>query len=132
MKKRLAPVALVSGPPYYSITESDLAIDLAVRHGHRREWFVSVPNTSTSTVEEAQALHEALRQRGARSVLVVTSNYHTARAGRIWRKEAPELRVEMVAAQDANFDPKRWWLDREGRKIFFFEWSKTVTSPLGF
>ena len=37
----------------------------------------------------------------------------------------------MVAAPDEFFTTNGWWRTREGRKIFFLEWTKTLTSLVG-
>jgi len=64
-------------------------------------------------------------------VIVVTNNYHTGRAGRIFRSLAPDLTILVVAAPDEYFTPDRWWHDREGQKTFLHEWEKTVANELG-
>jgi hypothetical protein len=65
----------------------------------------------------------------------VTSNYHSARAGSIYRSAikkrggGPEMRV--VAAPDQWFAADRWWKSRQGLKIVFLEWSKTLATAVG-
>lgn len=127
--------ALVSGPPYYDMHESDAAIALAVDHGYPREYFIAAPNGALSTREEARALLADLRGRNVRSFLLVTSDYHTGRSRRIYRAvEAklgggPEFRT--VAAPDKYFRRDGWWRSREGMKTVFFEWSKTIATAFG-
>jgi uncharacterized SAM-binding protein YcdF (DUF218 family) len=129
------PAVLVSGPPFYAMHECDAAIDLAVRRGFPREWFIPVPSDALSTREEARVLLDVLRRRAVRSFLLVTSDYHTARSARIYHAEeqrlggGPEFRT--VAAPDRYFRRDNWWTSREGLKIAFFEWSKTVATALG-
>ena len=48
---------------------------------------------------------------------IVTSNYHTRRAGNIFRSKAHDLEFHIVAAPDRDFTPDGWWKNREGRKI---------------
>jgi uncharacterized SAM-binding protein YcdF (DUF218 family) len=129
------PAVLVSGPRYYESNESDIAIDMAVRHGYPRAWFISFPNDSLSTRDESLDIVPELQRRGVRSFLLVTSDYHTGRAGRIYRSTerqlggGPEMRV--VAAPDKYFRCNSWWRTREGLKIMFMEWSKTFATALG-
>lgn len=129
------PVVFVSGPPYYAEHESEAAIRMAVAHGYPREWFISAPNDALSTREEARAMLEELRRRGVRRFLLVTSDYHTARAARIYRDAErsmggePEFRV--VAAPDKHFHKEGWWRTREGLKTVFFECSKTLATAAG-
>jgi len=126
---------IVSGPSYYGIHECDAAIQYAVREGYPVEWFIALPNDALSTREEAQVVLDELQRRGMRSFLLVTSDYHTARAGRIYRSTmkkrggGPDMRL--VAAPDKWFRPDGWWKSREGLKIAFMEWSKTLATAVG-
>ena len=56
----------------------------------------------------------------------MTSVWHTARAGRIYRRLAPDLDIHMVGVDDADWDHGDWWRSREGKKEFLLEFSKTV------
>lgn len=130
------PAVLVSGPAgAYGLHESDLAIAFAVRRGSPAEWFIAFPNESHSTVEEAAAILGELRRRDVKSFLLVTSNYHSARARRIFLASerasggGPQMRT--VASPDEFFQPDRWWQTRDGQKVAFFEWAKTVATALG-
>jgi len=137
VREGYVPLVLVSGPAglLYGVRESDLAIQFAERKGFPAGWFAALPVDALSTKEEAVEVLAELRRRGVHSFLLVTSNYHSARATRIYR--AAEKRMEgapafrTVAAPDQYFSPDSWWHNREGRKIFFNEWVKTVTGPLG-
>ena len=55
----------------------------------------------------------------------------TRRAGKIYRAAAPDLQFVVVAAPDISFTPDGWWHNRQGKKIAFNEWLKTVTEPFG-
>ena len=132
VRKGFVPVALVDGPPqHYEIPESDLAVPYAVRRGYPESYFIRFPMEAWSTDEEARIVVAELRRRGWRSFLLVTSDYHTRRAGRIFRKYAGGLRMTVVASPDKAFRADGWWRSREGRKTFAFEWMKTLTEPFG-
>lgn len=132
-KQGFAPKVYVSGPhPVYGVSEAELAINAAVRKGYDARLFEALDVPADSTEEEAQGISRVLRQRGVKSLLVVTSNFHTARAGRIWRRVAGgNMRIRMVAAPDTNFTVDGWWKSRTARKTTFMEWTKTLTGPLG-
>jgi uncharacterized SAM-binding protein YcdF (DUF218 family) len=132
VRRGFAPHALVSGTSgEYGLNETDLAIPFAVRHGFPESNFIALPNDSLSTKAEAEDVLAALAKRHARVIDIVTSNYHTRRAGNIYRAKAPGLEIHMVAAPDLHFTPDNWWKDREGRKTFLLEWTKTVATWLG-
>jgi uncharacterized SAM-binding protein YcdF (DUF218 family) len=129
------PRVLVSGPPYYGTSESELAIDFAVAHGNPREWFVSLPLHADSTREEAAIVLGELERRNIHSFLLVTSDYHTGRAGRLYRealrRSHSTLQMRVVAAPDKDFRAGSWWKSREGQKTVFYEWCKTVAAAVG-
>lgn len=136
VKQGYVPAVLVSGPAgQYGLYESDLAIPFAVRHGYPAGWFIPFPNSTLSTREEATAILAELRRRHVHSFLLVTSTYHTARAGRTYRSLAGEsgggLTFRTVAAPDEFFVPDSWWRVRESRKTVFNEWSKTIGAAFG-
>ena len=129
------PAALISGPPDYGLHESDYAIAYAVRLGFPAQWFIPLPHSALSTRDEASAVLAELRRRNVRSFLLVTSNFHTARARRIFlaagRAMAGAPAMRTVAAPDEHFRPDSWWRNREAQKTVFFEWSKTFATALG-
>lgn len=129
-----APQVLVSSPhALFGRHEAEFSIPFAVEKGYPKQWFEPIRIAAASTKEEARELVPELRRRGVNTVLVVTTNFHTRRARRIFRAEAhgnPEILV--VAAQDKHFRPDDWWTNREAQKAVFLEWTKTLTSLLGF
>jgi uncharacterized SAM-binding protein YcdF (DUF218 family) len=123
---------LVSGPGgLYGHHECDLAIPFAVNAGYPESYFLHFENEARSTQEEARAALARLRQLGAHKVLLVTSDYHTRRAGKIFRSAAPNLQFVVVAAPSKDFTAGGWWHSRNGEKIAFMEWVKTLTEPFG-
>lgn len=132
VKQGYVPSALVSGPNIiYGFDECDLEIPFAMKNGYPQSYFIHSPNQAHSTREEATAVLTDLRRRGVHRFLLVTSDYHTARAGRIYRAAAPDMDIRVVAARDEYFRPDGWWRNREGRKIFLIEWLKTVANSIG-
>jgi uncharacterized SAM-binding protein YcdF (DUF218 family) len=129
------PAVLVSGPPFYAAAECDLAIELAVKCGYPRSWFIPFPNGALSTSEEATAILSELERRKVQSILLVTSDYHTARSRRIYRaaerRVGGGLSIRAVAAPDKYFHANSWWRSREGLKIGFMELTKTVATAMG-
>jgi uncharacterized SAM-binding protein YcdF (DUF218 family) len=127
VREGYAPRVVVSGPAgNYGFYECDLAIPFAVKAGYPESEFVRFPHEAHSTREEAAAAAGELHSLGAHRVLLVTSLYHTRRAGGLLRAAAPDLTFIVVAAPDENFTPDGWWHNREARKTFLLEWLKTA------
>jgi uncharacterized SAM-binding protein YcdF (DUF218 family) len=136
VRQGYVPRVLVSGPPgFYGVNEADAAIQFAIGKGYPAEWFIPLRHTALSTREEAVVVLDALKQRNIHSFLLVTSDYHTARARRIYlnaerrRGGGPDMRV--VASGDQFFTAGDWWRNREGQKTVFMEWTKTLSSAFG-
>ena len=95
---------------------------------------VLCPHNADSTLEEAQALRPCLEGHGWRTVIVVTSNFHTRRAGHIWRHvfqdARPPVRIFVHGVDDGDFEPRGWWRSRRYAKTFLFESAKLVWTYL--
>jgi uncharacterized SAM-binding protein YcdF (DUF218 family) len=82
------------------------------------------PIGHNSTYQEARYLGECLRGMNVKSILVVTSNYHTRRALSILEKRLPQYHFSIYAAPDPYFFGERWWQTREWAKTTFSEWQR--------
>lgn len=132
VKQGFVPKVLVSGAPgFYGFHEDELATRYMVAKGYPEDWFLRVPHEAHSTREELSILLPRLHQMGVRRYALVTSNYHSHRSAMTARKIDPSLPFCMVAAPDAHFNPDNWWRDREGRKLFLYEWLKTAAESIG-
>lgn len=68
------------------------------------------------TMSEARLVGDYIGKLNIKKLTIVTSKFHTHRAGYIWEKLFQnKFRLNMVAAQDDPFDPNRWW--KSGRQI---------------
>jgi uncharacterized SAM-binding protein YcdF (DUF218 family) len=129
VREGYAPKVLVSGPDgNYQLHECDLAIPFAVKAGYPESYFIHFENQARSTRDEARMAGDEIRRMGAHRVLLVTSDYHTRRAARMYRSEAPDLEITVVAARDTYFTAEGWWHNREGQKTALYEWMKTVAA----
>jgi len=128
-----APKVVVTGAArMYGVFESDLAVDFAVKNGFSRDLFIPVHKAAFSTADEARnVMIPLLRQMGVHKLLLVTSEFHTARSGRIYRREARDIETHVVAADTFFWEHGMWWKNREGRKIWFTEATKTIADWLG-
>jgi uncharacterized SAM-binding protein YcdF (DUF218 family) len=127
-----APRAFFSGPRgFFGQTEDQVAIPYAISNGCPPERLIGIPHQALSTREEAREIRDRLRREGVQRCLLVTSDFHTRRALRIFRSLAPEIEFIPVPAPTAGFEPARWWSTRQGQKIFLTEWLKTVADWMG-
>ncbi len=133
VKEGFVPLILLSGPvSSFGETECGPATHFAVKQGFNEAWFQCIPNTSTSTREEAQAVLSDVARRGLKKILIVSVASHLRRARGIYRKQAPQgLEMIFVAAEPPGYRLREWYRSREGRKEILLEWTKVVTSPFG-
>ncbi|GAB4366731.1 MAG: hypothetical protein OHK0021_10150 [Bryobacter sp.] len=127
-----APRIWVSGPgTVFDEREANLAIRFATEKGCPSTLLQPFLTNANSTLDEANIFRERVRQAGYRSCLLVTSNFHTRRAARLFRQQVPEVEFTVIASPDPAFDADHWWETRPQRKVFTYEWIKTVTSWVG-
>jgi uncharacterized SAM-binding protein YcdF (DUF218 family) len=98
----------------------------------QRVLFCEVGPNVNSTEGEAISLESCVQEHGWKSVAVVTSNYHSRRAGMLWRRmlrrKHSSLQLWVDGAPDPEFQPGGWWHKRLYAKTWFFEFSKLVWS----
>jgi uncharacterized SAM-binding protein YcdF (DUF218 family) len=116
----MAPIVVASGRrlrPYAGIAEL-MEHDL-IERGVPKDKIVRISHNAENTREEAQVLAQQALERKWRSVIVVTSNYHTRRARYIFLHVFPaQTQVRVSGAQDGDFDPQHWWQARKSLKEF--------------
>lgn len=86
-----------------------------------------------STVQEAQESLSCMRQHQWKSIVVVTSEYHTRRARLLWRrvtKSDPDIHVWIQGVADPEFEHP-WWRHRESAKIWILEFAKLIWAIFG-
>jgi uncharacterized SAM-binding protein YcdF (DUF218 family) len=113
-RQGVAPLVVASGRklrPYAGVAEL-MEHDL-VERGVPKEKVIRVSHDAENTREEAQVLAGLARERKWRSVIVVTSNYHTRRARYIFAHVFPQgTAIRVTGARDGDFEPERWWEKR--------------------
>jgi uncharacterized SAM-binding protein YcdF (DUF218 family) len=122
-RQKLAPVVVASGRrlrPSAGIAEL-MEHDL-IERGVPKERIIRFPHDGDNTREEALALRALITDKNWRSVIVVTSNYHTRRARYIFQHVFPQsVAVRVASARDGDFDPEHWWENRKSLKDFVRE-----------
>ncbi|MFZ0294695.1 MAG: ElyC/SanA/YdcF family protein, partial [Candidatus Sulfotelmatobacter sp.] len=76
--------------------------------------------------DEAKEAEKCLQREDAKSVLIVTSDFHTRRALEIFRREFPEREFSVAAARNDEGFGTRWWTHRQWAKTFVDEWLRLI------
>ena len=122
-RQGVAPEVVASGRrlrPNAAITEL-MQHDL-IERGVPAEKIVAFTHDADSTIDEAKAVAKLAAQHGWKSLVIVTSNYHTRRTRYIYGKLLPTgIKVSVASARDGDFDPERWWEKRKSIKLLVSE-----------
>ncbi len=134
IRQGVAPVVVASGRrlrPSAGMAEL-LQHDL-IERGVPKEKILLLAQDVDSTEEEAATLAKYSEEHHFRSVIVVTSNYHTRRARYVFEKAFPSaIAVTVASARDGDFDPDHWWEKRKSEKLFFHELTGTLVALWDF
>jgi hypothetical protein len=83
-----------------------------------------------STREEAEALLPCIHQHNWQTVIVVTSDYHSRRAGFLWRQAVRRsglpIRLWVDGVPDPEFQARGWWRKRTYAKTWYEEFTKLI------
>jgi hypothetical protein len=84
------------------------------------------PIDGLSTKDESKDAEKCIARDGAKSVLIVTSDFHTRRALSIFRKEVPGHEYSAAAARNEEQFGARWWTHRQWAKTLLDEWLRLI------
>lgn len=122
-RQQVAPVVVASGRrlrPNAGI--GDLMEHDLIERGVPKEKILRFDHDADDTIAELVLLARFAEQKHWRSVIIVTSNYHTRRVRYIYGKIFPaQIAVSVASARDGDFDPERWWEKRKSTKLFTHE-----------
>ena len=98
-----------------TVYESDLCKKNILKNGVP-DSLVTVLRYGTSTREEADTILGYCKQHQIKKIIVVTSLFHTRRAGKVYKKRfaAEGIQVMMRGAHDSQFDENLWWQSEYG------------------
>lgn len=82
------------------------------------------PFEEDSTDTETQYVAKCLKPLNPTSALLVTSDWHTARARSVFMHRLPQYHWSSAAAHDDRLFGISWWRHREWAKTTFQEWLK--------
>jgi uncharacterized SAM-binding protein YcdF (DUF218 family) len=127
-KAGLAKKMLVSGGPLaWNLTSAEWmkrqAVAMGVPAGD-----ILLQDRSRSTLEDIAYSLPVIKEKGFKSVILVTSPYHTRRSKRVFRKmgAGSGVSVSVYPAQNSDFKLDRWWLRHEDTSHVVWEYVAMV------
>lgn len=114
-----------AGVKIYGFTQTDLA----QRYVHDLPEAAQITIcqiAGLSTKDESKEAEKCMAGTGARSVLIVTADFHTRRALEIFKRQVPEYEYSTAAATNRQHFGARWWTHREWAKTLLDEWMRLL------
>lgn len=110
-----------------SIYEGDITKKKIVQSGVADSLVVAL-HEGTSTLEEAESIYRYCLKEKIRSIIVVSSFFHTARVHRVYQKcfNNSGIRITVQGANSIRYDEQNWWRSEDGLIGFNNEWMKTI------
>jgi len=126
-----APKILIVDYPddiLYGSMESQLALIMCRRSGVPDEDLVRIPAPVTSTRDEARLYRDYAEKNGLKSLIVVTTAFHTRRSRWIFERvfAGSGIRLSYAAAYEAHINERNWYTTDEGLVVYFSETLKTL------
>ena len=114
-------------------SNAEMARDTMVRLGVPAAAITIMPDIHDSTAHEANTFERLAARRGWRRIIVVTSKFHTRRAGFAVRRELKGSGVEVIVrgTRYDPADPAHWWRTRGGMRWTASETQKLIAYALG-
>jgi hypothetical protein len=109
----------------YDFTQMHLAQQY-VEHLPQPALVTVCPIVGLSTKDESKDAEKCLKHAGARTVLLVTSDFHTRRALSVFQREIRGHDYSVAGSHDAEQFGERWWTHRQWAKTFVNEWTRLL------
>ncbi|RAP34068.1 YdcF family protein [Candidatus Marinamargulisbacteria bacterium SCGC AG-410-N11] len=126
-KKGLSSKLILSGGQLFrELAAADLMSEYALELNVKKEDIV-LERQSQSTYENATFTLKKLQQLNIRSIIVVTSNFHTKRSFKIFQKvlKGSDIKIQITGSED-NIDYDQWWKDYESSQKILTECFKSI------
>ena len=99
--------------------------------GVPNEKIIRIETPSEDSFDEVRHIREMCEKQNWKSVIIVTSNYHTRRSRLTARYILdPDIRFIVVAARSGGLTPENWWTRRGQIRTFLIEFQKLVAYAL--
>lgn len=126
----VAPIVVTTGGPVAGQREATYAewsIERLMRRGVPRE-AIAPTYQGDSTLTDAWGARRAAEERGWRSVVVVTDDWHSRRADATFDYvlAGSAITHTIAAARGPRFNPQAWWLDETSALLVVSEYVKLL------
>jgi uncharacterized SAM-binding protein YcdF (DUF218 family) len=136
-KQGYAPIIILTKEQKPSGYDELLSLGIKMPEGYDIDQMIAmklgVPATSVviinervdSTYSEERTLYRFLKKRSLKSVILVTSKYHTTRATKLFNFVTDgQIKLITRPSKYDTFDPRNWWKVRRDLKQVLFEYQK--------
>lgn len=113
--------------------EVDLVKDALQQLGVPADAIVTFPDTVDNTAAEATITRMIANERGWRTLLVVTSKYHTRRSLYAFQRafRGTNVRIQVCGTRYDSATPDEWWKRRADLRFVISEYQKLLAYRLG-
>lgn len=97
--------------------------------------FKLIGNGINSTYDEAKATKRFLKKNGYKSILLVTSKWHSKRAYLTFKsalKKDEKITITCYPSRYDTFDPNAWWKNENDAELVFYEYVRLIFYILTF
>jgi uncharacterized SAM-binding protein YcdF (DUF218 family)/glycosyltransferase involved in cell wall biosynthesis len=117
-----APLIILSTGKDQTFSEVEIIRYLLINRGIPQQAIQILEKYPRSTFENVALVKEALLEHGTKSILLITSPYHSRRALWVWRKAMPELVVSAPPVVDTPKQNLEWGATVNQIKAIFYEY----------
>lgn len=123
--KEGGPFVIPGGTLYKDLTWAAVLRDHAVSAGIP-EGRIVLRDRSQTTYDDAAMSMPLLKERGVKTVLLVTSPWHSGRAAKLFREQAAPHGIEVLSCPSRDDPPADWWQDPVATRYLVSELLKRI------
>ena len=127
-KEGFSPYWLLSGGPLaWNLTSAEQMKKQALAMGVPERKII-LQERSRSTIDDANYCLPIIKKYNFRSIILVTSPYHSRRAGKVFNKLYKPLGIKIIIrpAEKSEFNPDQWWQRHEDSAAVVWEYTAMV------
>jgi uncharacterized SAM-binding protein YcdF (DUF218 family) len=111
-------IIMTGGKVYRTLTNAQLMREHAREKGVPGRAII-LEDKTMSTKEDARFSLPILNKHNIKSIILVTSPYHTRRAGMVFKRnlEPRGIKVMVCPAREGSYNPQRWWTRHEDTEL---------------